>query len=51
MAETWICNASPLILLGKIDRLLWLPDMCDQVIIPQAVTAEVRHPGYQEPTA
>jgi predicted nucleic acid-binding protein len=41
MPELWVVNASPLILLAKIDHLHLLHALADQVIIPQAVADEV----------
>jgi predicted nucleic acid-binding protein len=41
LAEVWIVNASPLILLGKIERLALLPRLADELRIPAAVLAEV----------
>ena len=37
----WIVNASPLILLGKAQRLDLLSALAGQVLIPQAVAAEI----------
>jgi hypothetical protein len=31
----WIVNASPLVLLGKIDRLAWVELLCPAFIIPR----------------
>ena len=41
MSRCWVVNASPLILLGKIDRLTLLDDLADQVVIPTGVVREV----------
>ncbi|HMO26661.1 MAG TPA: DUF3368 domain-containing protein [Tepidisphaeraceae bacterium] len=40
--SAWIVNASPLILLGKIDRLDLLQAIASQLIVPAAVALEVR---------
>lgn len=37
----WVANASPLILLGKIDRLDLLEGLADEVLVPRAVTIEI----------
>ena len=37
----WIINASPLILLGKIDRLALLPELADRVFVPSSVAEEI----------
>lgn len=39
--EVWIINASPLILLGKLERTDLLEKLAQQVIVPQAVFREV----------
>jgi predicted nucleic acid-binding protein len=42
VAERWIVDSSPLISLGKIGRLDLLPSLAAEVVIPEAVAAEVR---------
>ncbi len=37
MTETWVINASPLILLGKMHRLDLLERLAAEVIVPQTV--------------
>ena len=39
--KRWVVNASPLILLGKIDKLGLLGALADVVAVPQAVVSEV----------
>ena len=41
MAEYWVLNASPLIVLARIGRENLLPALADQIVIPQAVAAEI----------
>lgn len=41
MGRRWTVNASPLILLGKIDHLWLLRDLSDELIVPDAVVREV----------
>lgn len=41
MAEKWVCNASPLILLHRIGHLRLLSGLCDSIAIPQGVIGEV----------
>lgn len=41
MSRRWICNASPLILLDKIDRIRLLSELCDELIVPEIVLREV----------
>lgn len=41
MIERWVANASPLILLGKIDRLDLLRDLATDLVIPVGVVGEV----------
>lgn len=39
--KRWVANTSPLLLLGKIDRLALLEGLADEVVIPRAVLAEI----------
>ena len=41
MAERWVVNASPVILLGKAGVIHLLPDLCDELVVPAGVVAEV----------
>ena len=40
MAERWVLNASPLIVLAKINHQHLLAQLADEIAIPQAVLAE-----------
>jgi len=42
VADTWVVNASPLILLGKIGCLDILPRLCPRIVIPNGVAWELR---------
>lgn len=41
MAETWVVNASPLILLARIGQLVWLEQLVPAVWVPDTVIREV----------
>jgi predicted nucleic acid-binding protein len=41
MAERWVVNASPVILLGKAGVIHLLPLLCDELVVPAGVVAEV----------
>jgi predicted nucleic acid-binding protein len=41
MARRWVADASPLILLGKIDQATLLRQLTDELVIPDAVAREV----------
>lgn len=41
MGSRWIVNASPIIALAKIDRLQLLQELCDEVLVPRPVGAEI----------
>lgn len=41
MRNSWVVNASPLILLAKVGRLDLLSDLADKLVIPAAVAAEI----------
>ena len=48
----FISNTSPLLYLYRIDALSWLPILCNEVQIPQAVAQELsegRQRGYDVP--
>lgn len=49
MPEHWVVNASPLILLAKIEHVHLLKELADQVIVPEAVLAEVNNGPSQDP--
>ena len=52
MAELIISNTSPLLYLHRIDALNWLPMLCEEVWIPQAVKQELSEGmrrGYEVP--
>jgi predicted nucleic acid-binding protein len=42
VAERWVVNASPLILLGKAEVISLLPSLCDELVVPAGVVAEVQ---------
>ena len=41
MSRVWVVNASPLILLGKIDHVVLLSELSDKLIVPDRVVREV----------
>ena len=41
MADVWVCNSSPLILLHRIGHLRLLSKLCNSIVIPQCVIEEV----------
>ena len=41
MVRKWVVNASPIISLGKIDRLDLIRELCFEIIIPKGVAAEI----------
>ncbi len=42
MAEHWVLNASPLIVLARIGREDLLLSLADQIVVPRAVAAEIQ---------
>ena len=42
MNRRWVVNASPLILLAKIDQIRLLKQLTDELIVPEGVAQEVR---------
>ena len=41
MPERWVINASPIIVLAKIDSLDLITQLADEIIVPQAVVNEI----------
>ncbi len=41
MAEHWVINASPVILLAKAEVIEFLPNICQTLVIPKGVLSEV----------
>ena len=48
MAETWIMDASPLILLGKAEQLHWIPEI-ERILIPESVSREIEAGAIDDP--
>jgi predicted nucleic acid-binding protein len=42
VAERWVINASPVILLAKAQVIQFLPSLCDELVIPAGVVGEVQ---------
>jgi predicted nucleic acid-binding protein len=49
MPERWVVNASPLILLAKIDHQHLLSQLADELIVPQAVVDEINAGPHDDP--
>ena len=49
MARTWVVNASPLILLGRIGRIEFLPRLAEKLIIPSGVVQELERGPVSDP--
>jgi predicted nucleic acid-binding protein len=41
VSEVWVVNASPVIVLAKVDHLALLKELADELVLPDAVIAEV----------
>ena len=41
MSDTWVVNASPVIALAKVGRLHLFEDLCRELLVPEAVVAEI----------
>jgi len=39
--KKWVVNASPLIILAKVDQILLLKDLCEEMAIPSGVKEEI----------
>jgi len=49
VAENWILNASPLIVLARIGREDLILNQADQVVVPQAVATEIEAGPTRDP--
>lgn len=49
MSEAWVVNASPLILLARIDRLDIIERLVPAILVPHAVIDEVRAGQEKDP--
>ena len=43
MADRWVINASPVILLAKAEVIQFLPRLCEELVIPSGVVGEVHN--------
>jgi len=41
VSDVWVINASPIVALAKVNRLHLLQDLCKELLVPQAVVAEI----------
>jgi predicted nucleic acid-binding protein len=48
VAKRWVVNASPIITLAKIERINLLPQLCDEMVIPQGVADEIQQGDYND---
>lgn len=51
MSEVWVVNASPLILLARVDRLDLIECLAPGVAVPDAVISEIRAGQHKDATA
>lgn len=51
MSEAWVVNASPLILLARIDRLDLIERLAPGIAVPDAVITEIRAGQHKDSTA
>ena len=43
MADKWVINASPIILLAKADLIQLLPELCETLVVPAGVLGEIHN--------
>lgn len=43
MADHWVINASPIILLAKAEVIQFLPRLCEKLVVPAGVVSEVQN--------
>lgn len=49
MTERWVLNASPLIVLARIDQAELFAKVADEVVVPRAVATEIRAGPAEDP--
>jgi predicted nucleic acid-binding protein len=49
VAERWVVNASPIILLAKAEVIRFLPDLCQELVIPAGVLDEIQTAHLADP--
>ena len=47
--KKWVVNASPLIILAKVDQILLLKDLCEEMAIPSGVREEIDEGPENDP--
>lgn len=47
--KKWVVNASPLIILAKVDQVLLLKDLCEEMTIPFGVKEEIDEGPENDP--
>jgi predicted nucleic acid-binding protein len=43
VADRWVINTSPIILLAKAEVIQFLPQLCDEIVIPAGVVSEIQN--------
>jgi len=51
VGSTWVVNASPLIALGRVGQIELLPQLCEELIIPEGVAREIESCPLGDPAA
>ena len=49
MPDVWVVNASPVITLAKAGHLALLTEMADEILLPEAVAAELLMASVEDP--
>lgn len=49
MSKKWVLNASPLIVLTKIDQIRLLKQLCDDLVVPAGVAGEITQGPEDDP--
>jgi predicted nucleic acid-binding protein len=49
MLKKWVLNASPLIILAKIDQLILLRHLCEEMVVPGGVAGEIARGPEDDP--
>ena len=49
MSRKWVLNASPLIVLAKIDQIHLLKQLCEEIVVPAGVGQEIAQGSGDDP--
>ena len=49
MPKKWVVNASPIIALARVNKVSFLIELCDELLIPKGVAGEIDQGAEDDP--